>query len=95
MRFLLHKQTENPPKPQKYICWPLQTDKSFINRKVGKLMATLVTHRDGRSERDGMKSITVRAWLMASRSLSNADTEAGARARWRAQAVGDGREREV
>lgn len=84
MRFLLHKQPENPPKPQKYICWILETDKSFINRKMGKLMVTLVTHHDGRSERNGMKSITVRARLAAScvfKVLLNAAR--------RAQTVGD------
>ena len=75
----MHKQAENPPKPQKYIWWLLETDKSFINRKMGKLMVTLVTHHDGRSERNGMKSITVRAWLTAScvsKVLLNGDTKA-------------------
>lgn len=75
----MHKQAENPPKPQKYICWILETDKSFINRKMGKLMVTLVTHHDGRSERNGMKSITVQAQLTASyisKVLLNTDTKA-------------------
>lgn len=47
-------------------------------------MVTLVTHHDGRSERNGMKSITVRARLAAScvfKVLLNAAR--------RAQTVGD------
>lgn len=37
-----------------------------MNRELGELMVTLVTHRDGTSERNGIKSIPVRA-LAASR----------------------------
>lgn len=44
----------------------LETDKSFINRKMGKLMVALVTHRDGGSERSGMKSVPGRARPAAS-----------------------------
>lgn len=46
---------------------------------MGKLMVTLVTHHDGRSERNGMKSITVQAQLTASyisKVLLNTDTKA-------------------
>lgn len=48
---------------------------------MGKLMVTLVTHHHGRSERNGMKSITVQVWLMAfciSEILLKTGTKAGA-----------------